>query len=309
MYAIEAINIVKYYGKTKVLDHVSLKVYEGEVYGLLGPNGAGKSTLIEIILGLRSMDSGEIKVCGESIRNRKFNKWIIGYVPQEHLLYDNLTGLDNIKYFAGLYGVRSSEFNKRLLTLKEFLGLDDELLKKDVSKMSGGQKRRIALATSLISNPKVVIMDEPTTGLDPNVRREFWHLITELNNKGITILLTTHYMEEADELCDRVSIIDRGKILATGRPEDLKRMYGGGESLIIKMRSKFIEKAKAILESYSPDIISEDSIRIQGLTEREIPDVRAKLEEAGIWVDGFEIRRPSLDDVFINLTGRRLERE
>ncbi len=309
MYAIETIDVVKYYGKAKVLDNVSLKVYEGEIYGLLGPNGAGKSTLIEIILGLRSMDSGEIKIFGESITSRKFNKRIIGYVPQEHLLYDNLTGLDNIKYFAGLYGVKSTEFKKRLNTLKEFLGLDEELLKKDVSKMSGGQKRRIALATSLISNPKLVIMDEPTTGLDPNIRREFWHLITELNDKGITILLTTHYMEEADELCDRVSIINKGKILATGTPQELKKTYGGVESLIIKMRSKFIETAKTILEPYTPVVISEDSIRIQGLTERDIPEVRSKLEGAGIWVDGFEIRRPSLDDVFINLTGRRLESE
>lgn len=307
MYAIEVKNLVKTYSGVRVLDSVSIEVYEGEIYGLLGPNGAGKSTLIEIILGLRPRDGGEIRVFEVDIDNSKFDKKILGYVPQDHLLYTNLTGIDNIRYFAGLYGISRREFINRISKLKRFLELNDDLLRKDVSKMSGGQRRRIALATSLISDPKIVIMDEPTTGLDPNVRRDFWKLILELNREGKTIILTTHYMEEADELCDRISIIDKGGILATGTPEELKANYGGRESLIVRMRSRFLDKAVEILAGYKPEIISEDSIRLLGLNEEDIPVIRDLLEGAGLWIDGLEIRRPSLDDVFIKLTGRRLE--
>ncbi len=306
MKALEVINVSKSYNGSKVLDNVTLSIDEGEIFGLLGPNGAGKTTLIEIVLGFRRRDSGTIKIFGREISSREFNKKIIGYVPQEHLLYDNLSGLDNLRYFAGLYGVKTSEFKKRLNKIINFLGIDENILKKDVSKLSGGQRRRVALATSLIHDPKIMIMDEPTTGLDPNVRREFWKLIMSLNEEGKTIILTTHYMEEADELCSRIAIIDNGKILSIGTPEELKKKYGGEESLILRIKTRYLDNAMELLSNYQPEKVSEDEIKLSGLNEEYIPKIRNLLENKGIWVDKFEVRKPSLDDVFINLTGRRL---
>ena len=309
MYALEAIEIIKVYGQTRVLDKVTIRVNAGEIYGLLGPNGAGKSTLMEIILGLRRQDSGTVKIFGVETRNRDFDKKLVGYVPQDHLLYENLSGIDNIKYFAGLYGVPRKAFKERLDSLKNFLELDDNILKKDVVKLSGGQRRRVALAASLIADPKIIIMDEPTTGLDPNIRRDFWRLITDLNKEGKTILLSTHYMEEADELCDRVSIIDRGRILVTGAPDDLKKQYGGEESIILRLKSRYLDHAQMLFEDMGGSIVANEYIKIPGLNEVDIPRVKKRLDEAGIPVEGIEVRRPTLEDVFINLTGRRLVEE
>jgi len=306
MDALEIINLNKSYNHIKILKDVSLSIKEGEIFGLLGPNGAGKTTLIEIIMGFRSRDSGTIKIYGHDIQGKKFHKRLIGYVPQDHLLYDNLTAMDNIKYFASLYNLDKIQFRERLNKLSEFLGLDKQILNKDVSKLSGGQKRRVALAVSLIHDPKLLIMDEPTTGLDPNIRREFWRLILLLNEEGKTIILTTHYMEEADELCDRVAIIDRGVILSIGSPEELKKRYGGSESIILKIKSREMDKALKILEKYSTQKISDDEIKLIGLNESEIPTLRNLLENRMVWVDKFEVRKPTLDDVFINLTGKRL---
>ena len=298
-------NITKIYGDKAVLSNISLEIGENVIFGLLGPNGAGKSTLMEIIVGLRRPDEGRIYIKGFEVGVDEQVKYTIGFVPQEPMLYRMLTGYDNIKFFADLYGLSKNDFMERLEDLRITLGIDDEILGKKVDKLSGGQVKKIAIAASLITDPEVIVLDEPTTGLDPNVRREFWNFILELNNRGKTIILSTHYMEEADELCEDVAIIDMGKIIARDHPDRLKEKHGGGIKLSLRIKTTYIDEAYKLLMDY--DCVKyPDRIILNNSSEEDIPRIRRLFEDKGIPIESIEFRNPTLDDVFRNLTGRGL---
>ncbi len=306
MKAVIVEKVSKKYGDITALDSVCLNVEEREIFGLLGPNGAGKTTLMEIIVGLRRADSGKVILLGMDIakKSKEIGR-IVGFNPQETMLYDNLTVLENLEFIASLYSSSKEKFEERLRILSEMLELND-LLRRRTGKLSGGQKRRASLAASLLHDPPIIVLDEPTVGLDPDARREFWRFIEKMKKDGKTILLSTHYMEEADELCDRVAIMDSGKIVTIGSPDELKRLHGGSSKIIIHVKMRYLETAEKILSDYSLTRVLEWlEIRTEK-PEELVPDLIAKLQSAGIDPESVEIRSPSLEDVFLNLTGRRL---
>ncbi len=306
MPAVEVNEVRKSYGDVVALDGVSLAVDDGEIYGLLGPNGAGKTTLMEIIAGLRAPDSGEVRVLGvDVVEHPRRVRELVGFNPQETLLYDSLTARENLEFVAALYSMPRDEFQRRLEELTDLLGMA-EFLDRRTGKLSGGQRRRVSLAASLLHRPPVIILDEPTVGLDPDARRDFWDLIEGLRSEGRTLLISTHYMEEADELCDRVAIIDRGRIVAVGRPEELKARRGGRSKVIVRVRRRHVDRALEILGGHSPSLTA-DGIVIEAEDPRTlVPDLVSLLQSKGVDPESVEIRSPTLEDVFLNLTGRRL---
>jgi len=219
--AVEVFNLVKFYGKLKALDGISFDVNYGEIFALLGPNGAGKTTTLEILQGLKKATEGKAKVLGYSLDKKDLKDLLkrIGVLPQEFSCLDNLTVKENISFFAKLYD--------KHLNLEELLDFLDLKEKKDFlfKNLSGGLKRRVGLAISLVNDPELLFLDEPTTGLDPHIRREVWSLIKKLKERGKTTILTTHYMEEAESLADRIAIINQGKIIALGELKELLKIY------------------------------------------------------------------------------------
>lgn len=217
-------NLKKSYGKREVVKGISFEVQEGEVFGILGPNGAGKTTTLEMIEALRPIDSGEVTVDGIDVDKEPAKvKQIIGIQLQSSSFYDRLTLVEQLKMFASFYGAKINPME----LLKE-VELTDKA-KSSVEKLSGGQKQRFSIASALVNKPRVLFLDEPTTGLDPQARRHLWELIQQIKKKGITVMLTTHYMEEAELLCDRVAIMDNGKIITIDTPKALiKQLLGRG---------------------------------------------------------------------------------
>ena len=302
---VEVVGLSKYFGDQRALENVSLRLNRESVTGLLGPNGAGKTTLIKILTGIYRPSSGEIRWAGDAgdVRRR------VGYCPQEGGLILELTGWDNLYYYGRLYGLSEDIIRKRV---KEILG-DYEIyghLDKKVAKYSGGMKKILAITSAILHEPSVLILDEPTTGLDPNMRQVIWNIILEYKKKGASILLATHYMEEADRLSDYIYLINEGKIIAEGTPEELKSRFGPPTIIEVTLSPETpLEKAISILkeegyESYT----AEDKIRIHA----DDPDTKTPLLvnilfEKGIKISSLRITRPTLEDVFVKLTGRRLE--
>ncbi len=302
---LEVLEVSKLYGDRKVLDSITFSVREREIFGLLGPNGAGKTTLMEIIAGIRRCDGGEVRVKGHKPTSSEAKR-LMAFNPQETLLYDKLSSLENLEFIASLYGLSGSEFRNRVEELASKLGIE-HLLKRRVEKMSGGERRRVSLAASLLHDPELLILDEPTVGLDPDARRDFWDLITSMRMEGRTILISTHYMEEADELCDRVAVIDQGRIVAMGTPEELKRKYGGKKRVVVQLRTRDLIKAEDALRDLSPKPYPRGIELESDDPENLAVEVMNRLEKLGLEPLGVTIRPPTLEDVFLNLTGRRLE--
>ncbi len=306
MKALEIEGLTKVYGELKALDSVSFSVEEGEIFGLLGPNGAGKTTLMEIVVGVREPTFGSVRIFGiDALKGRKKASMLIGFNPQETMLYEDLTGMENLEFVASLYGMDRRTFKERVRELSELIGATD-LLKRRVGKLSGGQRRRISLIASILHLPKLLILDEPTVGLDPDARRDFWDLIWKLRDMGSTILLSTHYMEEADELCDRVAIMDKGRIVAMGDPDELKRKFGGRSKVIIYPKMRYLRRIAELLSSYSPKPVADSLVMETDSPDSLVPEIVARLAEAGLEPERVEIRSPTLEDVFLNLTGRSL---
>jgi ABC-2 type transport system ATP-binding protein len=306
---IEVENLVKHYGEVKAVDGVSFAVEEGEIFGLLGPNGAGKTTLMEILCCLRRFDHGKATVHGfDLIKDSLKVRASIGFCPQETLLYDLLSVRENFAFSASLYSLNSKKFNDRVEFSSKVLGVG-EFLNRRVQQLSGGMKRRANLAASIIHDPPIVILDEPTVGFDPNVKREFWELIKNLKHYGKTVLLSTHDMYEADEICDRVAIMDKGKIVALDKPYALKKTIGGDAAIHIKVKDSQTKKALTILKEYKTTVI-DNEIRIAARNPWEImAEVSNKLVSQGIFTEKIEIVEPTLEDVFIKLAGRKLAEE
>jgi ABC-2 type transport system ATP-binding protein len=303
---IEVENLVKHYGEVKALDGVSFSVEEGETFGLLGPNGAGKTTLMEILCGLRRFDSGRAAIRGFDLLKDPYKvKEIIGFCPQETLLYELLNVRENLAFSASLYGLSSKKFRERVEFSSKVLGVG-EFLNRRVQQLSGGMKRRANLAASILHDPPIVILDEPTVGFDPTIKREFWELIRSLKGYGKTVLLSTHDMYEADEICDRVAIMEKGKVAALGKPHVLKREIGGDRSIHVKLKERQTTKALKTLEGYRYAVVG-DEIQISAENPWElITEISQKMASQGILTEKIEVVEPTLEDVFMKLSGRKL---
>ena len=303
---IDVEGLVKYYGDVKAVDGVTFSVEEGETFGLLGPNGAGKTTLMEILCCLRKSDSGKVNVLGYDLVKDSYEiRSSIGFCPQETLLYDLLNVHENLAFSASLYSLGSEKFKERIDFSTQVLGVG-EFLTRRVDKLSGGMKRRANLAASIIHDPPIVILDEPTVGFDPTIKREFWELIRNLKSYGKTVVLSTHDMYEADAICDRVAIMEKGKIAALDKPEVLKKKIGGEP--VIHIRTKDTQKKDAckVLEKYNC-MLADNEIQISAKNPWEtMTEVSSRLISKGILTEKIEIVEPTLEDLFIKLSGRRL---
>jgi ABC-2 type transport system ATP-binding protein len=299
---IQVENLIKRYGELEAVRGVSFSVDEGEVFGLLGPNGAGKTTTIEILEGLRNLDGGRVSVCGlDPQREPEKLKNEIGAALQSTSLPDKLKTFEAIKLFAGFYSRRRDPEE----LLKRF-GLVE---KRDTfySKLSGGQKQRLALAMALVNNPRVLFFDEPTAGLDPQVRREIYDIIEELRREKKTIVITTHYIEEAERLCDRVAIVDHGKVIALGTPQELKNRSGDKTRIEVQLSRPEAPETLRALEGVTDcrDLNGGYALHTQRPPQAIVSLVKY-LEAQGNELVSLNIATPSLEDVFIELTGRRL---
>lgn len=297
---IEIVNLKKYFGNIKAVDDISFTVKEGQLFAFLGLNGAGKSTTINILVGVQQKDSGECFINGKSIENIASILPEIGIVFQNSLLDKKLTVYDNLKYRAMLYNLSKTDFENNLKFFTEKLDLSN-LLNKPLEKLSGGQKRKIDIARALIHKPKILILDEPTTGLDPKTRKSVWNLINLLRkNENLTVLLTTHYMEEAS-LADYIVIIDSGKIATQGSPNKLKNEFAYDLLKVYKYDNKLLE----ILENKK--IPYEKIKKTIEIKFKDTLSAKNFLIENSDLIEDMEILKGSMDDVFINVTGKNLK--
>ena len=313
--AISATDLVKTYpkGKVRALDGLSLSVQEGTVLGVLGPNGAGKTTCVRVLSTLLKPDSGSAMVSGvDVIKHPDQVRRLIGLSGQYAAVDESLTGWDNLVMFGRLYHLSHSAAKQRATELLEQFKLTDSA-KRAITTYSGGMRRRLDLAAALIVKPKVLFLDEPTTGLDPRGRLDMWDVIKNLVAGGTTLLLTTQYLEEADQLADRIAVIDHGKVIANGTSDELKTQVGG-EKLEVTVNSTSLMATKAALELISGNDASVDeqfnrvAVAVTGGSSALTEVVRA-LDSRDIQIVDLALKRPSLDDVFLALTGHVAEEE
>jgi ABC-2 type transport system ATP-binding protein len=302
--AIEIKNIHKSFKTLKAVDGVSLKINPGEYVALLGPNGAGKTTLIEMIEGIQVPDQGEIAILGKNWKKdeHELHK-IIGLALQETRFFDKLKTGETAELFASFYKLPSARVD-------EVLALVNLTEKRDayVDKLSGGQRQRLALAIALLNNPKIILLDEPTTGLDPTSRREIWTILQNLRKNGTTMILTTHYMEEAQVLCERILIMDRGKFIAEGTLTELISRYGEGDVIEFTYNKSFTNDLAAVA-GYKKIIWQESGVKGRLVVSNlavSVPSFLSLAKENNIDFLELECRKMTLDDLFIAMTGRNL---
>jgi oleandomycin transport system ATP-binding protein len=305
--AIEAEGLVKRYGDTTALGGVDLVVPTGKILGVLGPNGAGKTTAVRILATLLQPDAGRARVCGFDVQREAVAvRQLIGLTGQYASVDEDLSGRENLVMIARLLEMPKADARARARDLLAQFELTDAG-DRSVKTYSGGMRRRIDLASSLVGRPRVLYLDEPTTGLDPHARNEVWAIVRRLTDDGVTVLLTTQYLEEADQLADRITVFDHGKVVADGRPDELKRKTGGQTLQVRPTHSKDMDLTERILRDLTdvPPIRNDDT----GLLTAPASDpvllstVVRRLDEAGITVDELALRLPSLDEVFLALTG------
>ncbi|HVE76083.1 MAG TPA: ABC transporter ATP-binding protein [Actinomycetota bacterium] len=302
-------NLSKTFGERTAVDDVSFQIQEGEAYGLLGPNGAGKTTTISMICGLMRKDKGEVVVAGQTIDERSTkSKSGIGYVPQEVALYPDLSGAENLKFWGKLYGLPSEVLKKRVSEVLELVGLTDRSAER-VSKYSGGMKRRLNIAAGLLHEPRLLVLDEPTVGVDPQSRNAILENIEKLNAEGMAVLYTSHYMEEVERLCDRVGIIDEGKLIAEGTRRELVEQIGQTDRIEVAAEGDLNKLAKAAkrLKDVEDASVSDTGVQMLAHEGRNmLPKILEMSEKAGVRVSGVEVIEPDLEAVFLHLTGKAL---
>ncbi|MQM26970.1 ATP-binding cassette domain-containing protein [Glycomyces albidus] len=302
--AIEARNLTKSYGETDVLKGIDIEVPEGTIFSLLGPNGAGKTTTVNILSTLIPASGGEARVGGNDVaRSADDVRKAIGVTGQFAAVDGLLTGRENLHLMGRLNHLPKQEIRRRTEDLLERFDLVDAA-KRPPATYSGGMKRRLDIAMCLMGDPKIIFLDEPTTGLDPRSRRTMWGIIRELVKSGTTIFLTTQYLEEADELADRIAVLDGGKIVAEGTPEQLKRMVPGGHVGLRLHRADQVERTAQVLGAGAFDA---EQLTVQVPSDASVDSLRKildTLDREGIEVDEFTVHTPDLDDVFLALTGQ-----
>lgn len=311
MNVLELKQLTKKFGEIAAVDQLSLSIREGEIFGLLGANGAGKSTTINMIASLLPSTKGEIELMGRNIaKHARFAKSNIGIVPQELAIYEDMTAYENASFFAGLYGLRGALLKSRAEEALAFTGLLDK--KKSYPRdFSGGMKRRLNIACAIAHRPKLIIMDEPTVGIDPQSRHYILNSVRKLNEMGSTIIYTSHYMEEVEELCTRIAIIDHGKVIAEGTKEQLKSIITDRKTVGISVRSVEglrIGKLRDIAGVREAEL-DEESRTVTIASDAEVNNLNRiirQLLEDGMEIRAVDERQPNLETVFLTLTGRSL---
>lgn len=287
-------SVKKSFGELRAVDGLTFEIAKGEAFGLLGPNGAGKTTTISMLVGLLTPDEGCVRVNEEDPANPQ-TRQKIGVAPQALSLYEELSGRENLEFFGSLYGLSGAELSHRVHWALDFAGLQDRA-KDRVAKYSGGMKRRINIAVALIQDPEVLLLDEPTVGVDPQSRNHIFESIERLKDEGLTIIYTTHYMEEAQRLCDRVAIVDQGRLMALDSVPDLLKKHGGASQVQADLES--------VPESVQlPGQLEGQSIRFE--SDQPFEQI-AELTSQGVKFQTLNVARPNLESVFLHLTGRSL---
>lgn len=308
-YMIETQDLTKSYNSLMAVDGLNIAIKKGEVFGFLGPNGAGKTTSIKMMVGLLKPSSGRVIVDGTDVD--RIERGIIGICPQELVLWDNLTCRENLELMGDMYEVPKNVLNQRVQKLLDDLFLTDKA-NTPVSQLSGGMKRRLNLALAVIHEPEVVVLDEPSEGLDPQSRRVLWNYIRAMRDEeGKTVILTTHLMDEADKLSDRIAIVDHGKLLRLDTPENLKREIGEGDVVDMKLsdpsRNQELINRLTKLEDVLSVVEVDGRIKLRALNAvGKLQRAMAMVEELGIRVEDLSVHQNTLEDVFIELTGTGL---
>ncbi|WP_294373948.1 ABC transporter ATP-binding protein [uncultured Clostridium sp.] len=309
MNILEVKNLVKKYGENTAVNGINFSIEKGDIYGVLGPNGAGKSTTMNLITGLLNCDGGSIKF----ENNSSIKEWSpnIGLVPQDLAIYNDLTAEENIEFFCSLYGFKGNELKKRVDSTLEFVGLTD-VRKKKAGEFSGGMKRRLNIACAISHSPKLIIMDEPTVGIDPQSRNHILENVNQLREKGITIIYTSHYMEEVEEVCNKIIIIDHGKVVADGTKEEIKSKISNQKIFKLNFAKKIdcAEELKNTLQNIDGIINlkvtnSELSCSYKNTSEI-INKIILSVTKFEIPIANIENETPDLESVFLSITGKEL---
>ena len=302
--------VTKKFGDVTAVDRVSLEIREGEIFGLLGPTGAGKSNAINMITGLLTIDKGSISILGSDVRRDKMPaKSYVGIVPQDIAIYEDLTSLENVKFFASLYGLGGKELEAAALEALEFTGLAEK--KKEFPKsFSGGMKRRLNIACAIAHKPRLIIMDEPTVGIDPQSRNHILQSVKQLNKQGSTIIYTSHYMEEVEEICTRIAIMDHGKVIALGTCRELENMVNDKDVVVVTVSdpvSKVNEKSIREIPGVENVAVGENTIKITSAKEvTNLDRIIQYFIKNSFTIKSVESKTPDLETVFLSLTGRKL---
>jgi len=303
-FAIQTFSISRRFGNFVAVDGIDLSIKEGELFSLLGPNGAGKTTTIKMLCCLLRPSSGTAEIMGHDIRKDPIAvKKVIDVSPQETAIAEHLNARENLSLMGGIHGIGKEEIKKRSEELLEMIGLTNRA-KERVKKYSGGMKRRLSIAMALVSEPQVLFLDEPTLGLDPQSRRSIWEHIEELKGKK-TVVLTTHYLEEADALADRIAIIDEGKIIALGTPRELKDSISDMQVMVVKAKNLTKDAIEGLREIYPEVREIEEGIEIKA-KEVNFSEVVDYLRPRGVIIESTSLKEVTLDDVFLHLTGKEL---
>ena len=306
---IEAREVTRDFGNFRAVDNLNLKIKKGEVFGFLGPNGAGKTTSINMMVGLLRPSSGQIFIDGKGVE--KIEKGTIGICPQELVLWDFLTCKESLILMGEMYQVPKEELKVRVQKLLDDLFLQDRA-NTIVAQLSGGMKRRLNLAMAVVHQPDIVVLDEPSEGLDPQSRRVLWNYIRSMrDDEGKTVILTTHLMDEADRLSDRIAIIDHGKLLRLDTPSNLKKEIGEGDVVEMKLSNPALNQEVISVLRDLPDVHSvveiDDGLNVRALDAvGKLPQIIGRVETTGVYVLDLSVRQNTLEDVFIDLTGTGL---
>jgi len=309
MSMVEIIEVVKRYNTKLAVDHLSLQIKEGEIYGLLGPNGAGKSTTIKMLCGLVKIDQGQIFLQEIDVKKNPLEaKKRLGLVPQELAIYETLSARDNVTFFAKLHGLRGAELKERVDEALTFVGLLDRQ-KQYASTFSGGMKRRLNIACAIVHQPKLLIMDEPTVGIDPQSRNHILESIKELNRRGATIIYTSHYMEEVAAISDRVGIIDQGRLMVSGTQEELRQKIKNEEKLVIEVSSMNEESLQELQNHPNIQHVQYTENKLDIYLQHSqffLQDILFILAKNQIQIKSLKQVEPNLEMLFLSLTGRSL---
>jgi len=308
---LEVHNLVKKYGDFTAVNGISFDIQEGEIFSLLGPNGAGKTTTISVLSTLYTLTSGEALVGGHSVAKEPMAvRQLIGVVPQDLAIYDDLTARENLSFWGQMYDLSGKTLKTRIDEVLEQIGLADKADQR-IKTYSGGMKRRVNIGVGLLHRPHLLFMDEPTVGIDPQSRRAILDSVKDLNQQGMTVLYTTHYMEEAEQLSDRVGIIDHGELIALGTQAELNHQVGENDTLILHLGEGENAEALAAAVRNLPTVLgadlSDNSVTVIAPEAEDIlAPVITKANELGVKIRSVDIQEPNLEAVFLTLTGRAL---